>query len=238
MKILELTSGERPRERLLASGPGALSDGELLAVILRSGTSSQNVLELSRGLLSSCGGSLVRLSQMSCAELRHIPGIKDSKAAVILAAVELGRRFASERAASAGSTLTGARAVYDMMIPYMKGLGHEESWVILLDKRQRVMARERLCSGTADGVQVDPLSTVRLAVGRGARALVLVHNHPAGDPTPSKEDIDITKRLSIAANACGLLMLDHIVVCDSCFYSFCDERTYRVPSARQFLSEN
>ncbi|MBP5488809.1 MAG: DNA repair protein RadC [Bacteroidales bacterium] len=227
MKIKDLSMSERPRERLLSSGPQALSNGELLAVLLRNGTSSCNVLEMSRGLLSSCGGKLVKLSQMDLGELSRAPGVGPAKAAVLMAAFELGRRFADERAGSPGRIVTGARTVYDMMSPYLKGLGHEECWVLFLDKRQRVFARERLSSGTADGVLIEPREVVRLAMSRSARSMILVHNHPAGNPEPSAADVRQTEALSRAASACGLRLLDHIVLSDDSFYSFSDEKLYK-----------
>ncbi|MBR6457909.1 MAG: DNA repair protein RadC [Bacteroidales bacterium] len=228
MKIKDLSESERPRERLHSSGPQALSNGELLAVLLRSGTASANVLEVSRSLLRSCDGRLVRLSQMDGSELQRAPGVGASKAAVIMAAFELGRRFADERSGSPGRPITGARTVYDMMAPYLKGVSHEECWVLLLDKRQRVCSRERVSAGTADEVLFDPREVIRLAMSRGARALILVHNHPAGNPEPSSGDIQQTQTLARAASACGLRLLDHIIVADESFYSFSDEKLYSV----------
>lgn len=228
MKIKDLSTSERPRERLLSSGPQALSNGELLAVLLRNGTSSCNVLEMSRGLLTQCGGKLVRLSQMDFSELSRAPGLGPAKAAVLLAAFELGRRFADERAGAPGRIVTGARTIYDMMVPYLKGITHEECWVMFLDKRMRVFARERLGSGTADEVLIEPREVVRLAMSRGARSMILVHNHPAGNPEPSPGDIRQTEALGRAATACGLRLLDHIIVSDDAFYSLSDEKLYNV----------
>ena len=230
MKIKDLSESERPRERLLSSGPQALSNGELLAVLLRSGTSGANVLDVARSLLRGCDGRLVRLSQLSGSELCRAPGIGASKAAVIMAAFELGRRFADERTGSPGRIVTGARTVYDMMVPNMKGLSHEECWVLLLDKRGRVFSRERVGSGSADEVPLDPRRVVQLALSRGARSLILVHNHPAGNPEPSPADTSRTQALARASSAVGLRLLDHIIVSDDSFYSFSDEKLYSVLS--------
>ena len=228
MKIKDLSSGERPRERLLSTGPGALSDGELLAVILRSGTSTTNVLDLSRSLLRSAGGSLVALSKLDAAYLCRVPGIKDSKAAVILAAFELGRRFADQRSGSLSRPVIGARDIYELMVPYLKGVRHEECWVLLLDRSHRVIRRERVGSGIADAVLIDPRAIVGLALRHGARALVLIHNHPSGNPEPSRGDIEQTEKLLDAVQACGLDLLDHVIVSDDSFFSFTDERVYDV----------
>ena len=226
MKIKDLSSGERPRERLLSAGPGALSDGELLAVILRSGTSTTNVLDLARSLLRSAGGSLVALSKLDAADLCRVPGIKGSKAAVILAAFELGRRFADQRSGSPNRPVIGARDIYELMVPYLKGLKHEECWVLLLDRRQRLMRREKVGSGIPDAVLIDPRSIVGLALRHGACSIVLVHNHPSGVPEPSKGDIDQTEKLLDAAQTCGLCLLDHVIVSDDRYFSFTDEKIY------------
>lgn len=226
MKIKDLSTSERPRERLLSSGTQALSNGELLAVLLRSGTASSNVLDLSRSLLRSCEGKLVKLSQMDINELCRAPGMGPAKAAVLAAAFELGRRFADERAGSPGRIITGSHTVYEMMIPYLKGISHEECWVLFLDKRQRVCSRERMSSGSPDGVQMDPGTIVRLAMSRSARGIILVHNHPAGNPEPSQEDIRLTQNLARAATACSITLLDHIIVSDDTFYSIAEEKLY------------
>ena len=144
------------------------------------------------------------------------------------AAFELGRRFADERAGATGRPVTGARAVYDMMVPYLKGLSHEECWVLLLDKRVRVFSRERVGRGSPDEVPMDPRSIVQLGLSRGARALILVHNHPAGNPEPSAADISRTNALARAASAVDLRLLDHIILSDDSYYSFSDEKLYSV----------
>ncbi len=226
MKIKDLSTSERPRERLLSSGPQALSNGELLAVLLRSGTASSNVLDLSRSLLRSCEGKLVKLSQMDINELCRAPGMGPAKAAVLAAAFELGRRFSDERTGSPGRIITGSYTVYEMMIPYLKGISHEECWVLFLDKRQRVCSRERMSSGSPDGVQMDPGTIVRLAMSRSARGIILVHNHPAGNPEPSQEDIRLTQNLARAATACSITLLDHIIVSDDSFYSLAEEKLF------------
>ncbi len=113
-----------------------------------------------------------------------------------------------------------------MMVPYLKGLSHEECWVLLLDKRVRVFSRERVGQGSPDEVPMDPRSIVQLALSRGARSLILVHNHPAGNPEPSHADISRTASLARAASAVDLRLLDHIIISDDSFYSFSDEKLY------------
>lgn len=227
MKLQEYNPEERPRERLLSQGPAALSNGELLAVLLRSGTSGMNVLELSRTILDACDGSLINLSRMDADALRAIPGIKDSKLCTILAAFELGRRFAAEKPRK-DIPLTDSRPVYDLMIPQLKGAAHEECWAIFLNKRGVPVGRERFTSGSSDSVVVDAAAIVRKAMRKGARGIILVHNHPAGDPTPSDADIRQTRSLQRMATACDLMLIDHVIVSDSSYYSFADEQLYEV----------
>lgn len=226
MKIKELGLSERPRERLVACGAAALSSGELLAVILRSGTSSQNVLDLSREILSRGGGTLTGVSKLDFDELRSIPGVKDSKAAVIIAAIELGRRFACEKVSSKDKPIVHPRDVYTLMNPSLKGLRKEECWALFLDKRQRLLRRQKLTSGTADGVLLDSRGVVRDAVRIGACGIIIVHNHPAGDPRPSDADLRHTRNLRKMADTCDVDLVDHVIVSDSSFYSFAEDKVF------------
>ena len=224
MKIKDFSSSERPRERLLSFGPAALSTGELLAILLRGGTSKMNVLDISRNLLNGCEGSLVKLSRMEEKELCTFHGIKSDKAASIIAAFELGRRFMSETTDKKNKDIYGANDAYYLLLPSLKGLNHEEAWMILLDKSHRVITFQSLGIGCSDSVAIGIKEIIRKAMDYGACALILAHNHPSGEASPSKQDIELTKRLHDSCEICGLRLLDHIIVCDSQFYSFADER--------------
>lgn len=228
MKISELCFSERPREKALSRGAGSLSNAELLAVLLRSGTRESSAVELAQTILRSAGGSLVELSRLPLETLVSFPGIKSSKAATLIASFELGRRLVAETSTIEKCPLTGAEGVFKRMIPRLKGLRHEECWVLFINKSQYVTGDLRMSSGGDDSTTIDVRCILREALSRRAQALVLVHNHPSGNPLPGEADIKATAALKKAAEAMDILLLDHVIICDDCYYSFCDERVGRV----------
>lgn len=210
---------------MLSHGAAALSNSELLAVLLRTGTPGNNVMEICRMLLNSCDGSLVALSRMGEKQLCTFPGIQSSKAATIMAVFELGRRFVQETVTQQTKrTVTCARDAYDAMIPILKGLDHEEALIILLDKAHRITDHLRLGVGSFDAVSVNPRQVAKTALEKGAESIILVHNHPSGQPVPSKADIRLTEAVHKTCTLCDISLLDHIIICDNCFYSFADEK--------------
>ena len=226
MKIKELSADERPREKLLTRGAGSLSNGELLAVLLRSGSRQAGALDLARQLLSLADGHLSTLFNLSQDRMLSLPGIGPGKAACIFAAFELGRRFLCEESSIRKVPLLSARQIFDRMIPRLKGLPHEECWVLLLNDHNYQVGEVRVSSGGGNTTVIDVRQIIRMALDKGASSLVLVHNHPAGNPMPSRADIRQTDALRNGVNAVGLDLLDHVVVADDCFYSFADERRY------------
>lgn len=228
MKLKDFSLSEMPRERLLAFGPGALSNGELLAILLRTGTSQKNVLDLSREILKECGDSLVALSRLSLKQLRGFDGIKNNKAATIIAAFELGRRFVGESAARDEVVVCSAESAYKTLIPVMKGLGHEEAWVILLDRGLKMLDMQAIGVGSGGGVSIEPGEVAKKAIEAGANGLILAHNHPSGNPTPSKSDIKVTSDMKSCCNVCGLTLLDHVIVCDNSYFSFSEEKVTQI----------
>ena len=226
MKILDMSAGERPRERMFAFGPEALANGELLAVILRSGTKGESALEMAQRLLNMAEGSLVALFSMTPAQLRAVPGMGMSRAAALLAAFELGRRFLLDDSGVRGRPLLTSRMIYDCMIPRLKGLLHEENWVLYLNSGSYLLGMHKVSSGNLNTTVVDSRQILKTALDRGASGLVMVHNHPSGNPTPSIADINETDRLRKACNSMGLSLSDHVVVCDGGFFSFAEDRRY------------
>ena len=203
MGIKDLRADERPREKMLARGAGSLSDGELLAVLLRSGNRNCSALDLARQLLDLADGRLSVLFNLPQDRMLSLPGVGPGKAASVLAAFELGRRFLQEASNVVKSPVLTARRVHDLMIPQLKGLQHEE------------------CS-------MDVRQIIRAALDKGASALILVHNHPSGNPTPGPADIRRTEELRKGVTAVGLTLLDHVVIADDACFSFSDDRMYRV----------
>lgn len=220
MKIKELHASERPRERMLSQGAEALGNGELLAIILRNGNRDESAIDLSMRLLSMCNGRLGELFNTSSAKIMSVHGIGPCKAASVLAAFELGKRFLREESSVLKKPILNGRMVYDHMLPYLKGLEHEECWIMLLNDSNYVTGLKKLTTGGGNSTVMDPSQAVRYALERGATGMILIHNHPTGNPNPSKADINQTDRLRKAAGACGISLHDHIIVCDDSFFSF------------------
>lgn len=226
MKIKDLCASERPREKMLSRGAGSLSNGELLAVLMRSGNRESSAIELAQQLLGSCDGSLCTLFNMSADKMCSLPGIGSGKAACIMAAFELGKRFLVEESGIQKKSIVSARMVYDLMIPQMKGLKHEECWILMLNDHNYIISRLCVSSGGGRATVMDIRQILKLSLDKMASALILIHNHPSGNPRPSKADIEQTDILHKACRSCGIDLTDHIVICDDCFFSFSDEQVY------------
>ena len=224
MKLLDYSKLERPRERLREFGASNLTDGELLSILLVSGTKDQNVLDLSRSILSSCSGSLVSLSSLSLKELRAIPGIGFGKACTISACFELSRRFLGESVTFKGKAINNAADVAEVMRPRLKGCLNEECHLLLLDGSNRLIRTKRLSIGGLRSTGLEPTEVVQICLESKASGLVIVHNHPSGRPSPSKADIMSTSSVMEATSSCGIDLLDHVILCDESYYSFSDEK--------------
>lgn len=226
MKIKDMSGPERPREKLLARGAAVLSDGELIAILLRTGMKGRSAMDIAQDLLSSADGTLTGLFGMRTSQLCGIPGIKNDKAATLMAATELGRRFLSEASTVVKKPVVGARMVYDEMLPRLKAVGHEELWIILLSTSMYHIGRERLSVGSISSAPVDVRRLVRLVLDRNAAGIILVHNHPGSNPRPSREDIKSTENLRKALKTFDIDLVDHVIVTDDAFFSFADDRVY------------
>ena len=220
MKMSEWNLGDRPREKMEQCGSEALGIAELLAVILRSGTRDLNVVDLARNILSGAGGTLTRLSQVSMADLCGRKGVGKGKALSVLAALELGRRMMAENTGPGGVLVVTPDDVYDLMLPYMKGREKESCWAVYLNNGGRVTGKERLSSGSDSSTDLDPAEVARRAVAAKARRLILVHNHPTGDPTPSPADVRVTAAVKNALKLFKIELTDHVVLSDGAFFSF------------------
>jgi DNA repair protein RadC len=203
---------DRPRERLDALGPDALSDAELLALLLRTGGRGSDALAVAARLLQRHAG-LLGLARASPRELSATAGIGPAKQAAMRAAFELGRRLAAGRLAP-GTTLRGPADVFRHFHPTLRDAPHERFHVVLLDGRHRLMRHEMVSQGTLTASLVHPREVFRPALRESAAALVLVHNHPSGDPAPSSEDREVTARLVRAGELLGIPVLDHVVVAE------------------------
>jgi DNA repair protein RadC len=209
--------GERPRERLRALGPEALSESELLALLLRTGSKGRDAQAVARGMLVG-GGGLRALCESPLAALCDVPGLGPAKAGTLIAAVEIGRRIASTRLCR-GDPIRSPADVHAHFHQRLRARRREHFMVLLLDGRHRVMSESQVSQGTLTASLVHPREVFRPAVRAAAAAIVLVHNHPSGDPTPSAEDLEVTRRLVSAGEILGIRIVDHVVVAEQGYYS-------------------
>jgi len=214
---------ERPRERLAKLGGDALSDAQLLAILIGSGSSGANksAVDICRDLLKVFG-NLSNLDRASIHELCKVKGIGLAKAAQIKAALEVGKRMASTRSGNT-TKMTTSRAFVDYFAPFMKNLRKEVVKVALLDNKLHIIKDFVISEGSVNSSIVHPREVMIPAIKESATKIVLVHNHPSGDPSPSQADIEITHRVSKAGDIIGIKLLDHIIIGGTDFYSFADE---------------
>ena len=225
MIFKELSPEERPREKMKERGVGALSNAELLAVVLRSGTGGVSALELAQKLLSDAEGKLSALHGMSLERMCTHKGIGELKALSVVAALELGRRIGMEPTTPQNKPITKAEQVYRIMIPIMRSLDHEECWVLYLNRRNILSAKEMISSGDLESTIINDKFIIRKMIERKAESIILIHNHPSGDPTPSAADIHQTEKLRRSLSIVGFALLDHIIISSNRFFSFSEERT-------------
>ena len=210
-----------PRERLRARGADALSAAELIALLLRTGARDRDAVDVARALLARTGG-LDRLESAPACELAAVPGIGTAKAASLIAAFELGRRCAGSHLPE-GASLRSPQDVFRHFGPRLRRLSQEHFAVVFLDGRHRVLGEEVVSQGTLTASLVHPREVFRPALRASAAALILVHNHPSGDPTPSAEDRAVTERLARAGEILGVRVLDHVVVAERGYVSLREE---------------
>lgn len=223
MRIKEFGHDDRPREKLMEKGARALSNAELTAILIRTGSGRYNAVDTARMLLNSAGNSLVALSTMSREQMCRTCGIGPDKAVTVAAAFELGRRCSAEKSTLHRISVTGPEMIFDIMNPVMNGLRHEECWVIYLNRANYVIGKEMVSSGGLDATVIDVKIIVKKALEMLASGIILVHNHPSGNPRPGVNDVKYTEVLKKAAGTFDISLLDHIVMTDSAFYSFADE---------------
>jgi DNA repair protein RadC len=220
MSIRDWPQGERPREKLLQLGASALSEAELLAILLRTGTRGQSAVDVARGLLVEFG-SLRNLLTADREKVCSAKGLGDARYSALQAALELTRRH-YQQLMMTGSALANPRATREFLRSKLRDLPHEVFCCVYLDNRHRVIAFEELFRGTIDGASVHPREVVKQALARNAAAVILVHNHPSGLAEPSQADELITRRLKEALSLVDIRVLDHVVVGDGVCESFAE----------------
>ncbi len=217
--IKELPMTERPREKLYIHGPEALSNEELLAIIIRTGNKTDSAIDLARKILSRDNRGLVHLRDTTIQELMETKGVGECKAAQILAAIEIGKRI-NYRDALSKIKITEPSTIANLYMDEMRYLQKEHFKIILLDTKNQIIVTEEISVGTLNASIVHPRDVFRAAIKRNSNSMILIHNHPSGDPTPSNEDINITNRLIDAGNLIGIKVLDHIIIGDNRYISF------------------
>ncbi|SDX76745.1 RadC family protein [Hymenobacter psychrophilus] len=213
---------DRPREKLLQKGRAVLSDAELLAILLGSGTAKLSAVDVAKLVLKAAQNDLNVLARFSVKELMKQKGIGEARAITIVAALELGRRR-KEADAPARTTVTCSRDIYRVMQPHLQDLPHEEFWVILLNRANVVMRTVSISRGGVAGTVADPKLIFKEALEQLASSIVLVHNHPSGNRNPSAADIALTRKLKEAGQLLDLPVLDHLIFTDQGYHSFADE---------------
>lgn len=220
--IREWAESDRPREKLLEQGRRALTDAELLAILIGSGSRDETAVELCRRILSHYKNSLHNLSRAEVAELCHFKGIGDAKAISIVAALELGRRRKEEKVLE-NPVLNSSRRVYEYFRNRLQDLPHEEFWVLYLNTACKVLDSQLIGRGGNDFTPVDVRIVLRFALQNKAHSMILIHNHPSGTRSPSQADRQLTDKIYEASKVMDIRLNDHLIFTDDGYYSFRDE---------------
>lgn len=222
LTIKEWALDDRPREKMMSKGIGALSDAELMAILIGSGTRNETAVAISQRILGIANNNLNELGKYSLNDLTKIKGIGPAKAITIMAALELGRRRKATEALSR-KQISSSKDVVDIFQPQLADLPHEEFWILLLNRANRIIAQVRVSEGGQTATVVDTRKIMRIVLEYQALGIVLCHNHPSGNHNPSNDDIKITQKLKAAASTLDVNLLDHIIITDSQCYSMADE---------------
>ncbi len=210
-RIKEMSSADRPRERLIQGGVNSLNNYELLAILLKTGVRGTGVLEFAQMMINRFGG-IANFDRVTFDQLKEVKGIGDAKAAELIAAIELGRRISYEREGRNNRRIQSARDVYDLVSARMSALDHEQLWVLNLDTKNQVIAIDQLYKGAVNASMIRTAEVFQGAVSRKATSIILVHNHPSGDPTPSGADFAVTRNVREAGKILEIQLLDHVVI--------------------------
>jgi len=212
---------DRPREKLLSKGRNALSDAELIAIIIGSGSRSESAVGLSKRILASAENNLSALGKLSIADLMKFKGVGEAKAVSIAAALELGRRRSGE-AALERKKISSSKHIYELLQPTLGDLDHEEFWIVYLNNSNKVLSQNQISKGGFTSTLVDVRIVLKEALAQGAVAMILAHNHPSGTLVPSVSDKTLTKKIKEAAATIDITVLDHIIITQKAYFSFAD----------------
>jgi DNA repair protein RadC len=220
--ITNWSEDDKPREKLMNKGKAALSDAELIAILIGSGSRNESAVQLSKRILSSVDNNLNALGKLTIQQLMNFKGIGEAKAISILAAMELGRRRRAEEAVEL-KKITSSKSIFELMQPIIGELPHEEFWIVFLNNSNKVLSKSQLSKGGITGTLVDVRLVFKMALEMGAVSIILSHNHPSGTLQPSEADKQITRKLKLAGESLDIKILDHLIVTEMHYYSFADE---------------
>jgi DNA repair protein RadC len=219
--ISDWAEDDKPREKLMNKGKAVLSDAELIAILIGSGSKNESAVSLSQRILASVQFNLNDLGKLSLSQLLQFKGIGEAKAVTILAALELGRRRKSEETFEV-KKITSSKAIFEIMQPHLGDLSHEEFWVVYLNNAHKLLTKKQISKGGLTQTMVDIRLIFKEALEQNATGIILVHNHPSGNINPSEEDFRITKKITSAGEQLQIKTLDHIIITQNAYYSFID----------------
>ncbi len=222
MTIKNWSPEDRPREKLLMKGTSTLSDAELIAILLGSGTAKLSAIDVAKKVLSHVDNNLDSLAKLSIKDLMKAKGIGEAKAITIVAALELGRRR-KDQSPDDKAKIESSKTAFELIRGDLMDLPHEEFWVILLNRANRIIRKKRVSEGGVSGTVADPKIIFKLAVDELASGIIVVHNHPSGNLKPSESDINLTKKIKEAGKVLEISLLDHLIIAHDRYFSFADE---------------
>ena len=222
LPITNWSEKDRPREKMLAKGTSVMTDAELIAILIGSGSRNESAVALSQKILASAKNNLNVLGKMSIQDLMVFKGIGEAKAISISAAMELGRRRRAEDAL-VKKKITSSHSVFELLQPILGELEHEEFWIVYLNNSNKVLQKAQLSKGGITGTLVDVRLAFKNALQLGAVAIILAHNHPSGTLKPSQADKNLTQKLKVAGESLDIKVLDHLIITQKDYYSFADE---------------
>ncbi|TXF79545.1 RadC family protein [Chryseobacterium sp.] len=222
MSLKFLAEDDRPREKFLLKGKDSLSDAELLAIIMGSGNRDESAVELGRKILKSVGNNWHNLSLLRISDLMKFKGVGEAKAISIAAALEMGRRRASQEVPEK-IQISSSTESYRMLSPFLSDLQTEEFWALFLNQNNRVISKTKLSSGGINQSVVDIRILFKDALENFATGIIIAHNHPSGNLKPSQEDIKITRQIADAGKLLNIQLLDHLIITQNAYFSFADE---------------
>ena len=221
LSIKDWQNEDRPREKLLLKGKQALSNAELIAILLGSGNTKESAVELAQRIMNTVDNNLANLSRLSIAELLKFKGIGEAKAISIIAAMELGRRRREEEIKKKNK-IGSSKDVFEIFQPNMADSPFEEFWILLVNRANKIIGKFQISQGGVSGTVADPKRIFQLALENLASGIILCHNHPSGNVQPSQQDIKLTRKINEGAKLLEINLLDHIILGDENYYSFAD----------------